>query len=80
MNAQEARKASLGVNSETAKKQTEEITSAIRSACERGEYSCVLFKRLLPGVVKNLIVDGFKVDQKEDNERGMSTTYYEISW
>lgn len=80
MNAQEARKASLSVTSDNVKAQIQEVYGKIKSCCDRGELNCTFFGTLLQGTAQKLAADGFKVDRKEDNHRGMSMTYYEISW
>ena len=80
MNAQEARKLSLSVTSETVNAQIQEVYGKIKSCCERGELNCIFFGTLLQGTAQKLAADGFKVERKEDNDRMQSMTYYEISW
>lgn len=80
MKAQEARKLSLSVTTEAAEAQLVEVSGKIKAACDKGELACVYFGNLLPAVVKKFTTDGFKLEQKEDNERGMTSVYYQISW
>lgn len=80
MKAQEARNLSLSVQSEGVQSQAQEVFSKIKAACGKGELTCVFFGNLLPSVVQKLTADGYKLEQKEDNERGMISIYYQISW
>lgn len=80
MDAYEARKMATSTNSIGVEDQLKEIRNTIRSTCERGRFSCTLFMQLLPGTIQVLIKEGFKVDQKTDNDKGMSLEYFEISW
>ena len=80
MKAQEARKASLSVSSNAAEEQLKEVYGKIKAACDKGELTYCYFGRLLAGTNQKLIADGYKVERKTDNERGMEMEYSEISW
>lgn len=80
MKAKEARELSLSIESERIKKQIEEVYSLINAACNNGDLICSYARSLSTKVIQKLISDGYKVSEKHDNDKGMTYTFYEITW
>lgn len=80
MNAQEARKTSMSTESEAVKEQMDKVQSEIRKACGEGKYKAAIIGELLQGTVTKLTEEGFKVESKSDEDKGMRMYWTEISW
>lgn len=80
MKAQEARIMSMSTESEAVKEQLDKILASIRKACGEGKYKATYIGDILPGTHKRLTEDGFKVESKSDEDKGMTMTWQEISW
>lgn len=80
MKAQEARKLSMSTESEIVKEQMEKVQAEIRKACEDGKYKATFIGELLQGTHTKLTEEGFKVESKSDEDKGMRMYWTEITW
>ena len=77
INAEEARRIAVEIITGTEKEQLDAVEVVIRSAVERGETNCYLYRILSPKVRMELEKLGYSVKDYSCQKEG---TAFEISW